>query len=220
VDREVVRRLGTKQPYLQALLRIARPVPRLVLTPASLFLKRAHLKQRVALLVKEGSMSKARTACAVLIMAVVVFTTGSLAVSAVPLQRFGEPQPLASPAAPGVALPQQQSRPGPPPQQATAAAWHSEAVRIGGAIKPPTKTQTVEPAYPPAAQTARVQGVVICNVLVGADGKVEDARVLRSIPLLDQAALDAVGQWEFSPTLQNGNPMTVVLTVTVNFMLE
>jgi protein TonB len=119
-----------------------------------------------------------------------------------------------------VALPQQQSRPGPPPQQATAAAWHSEAVRIGGAIKPPTKTQTVEPAYPPAAQTARVQGVVICNVLVGADGKVEDARVLRSIPLLDQAALDAVGQWEFSPTLQNGNPMTVVLTVTVNFMLE
>ncbi len=220
VDREVVVRLGTKQPYLQALLRIARPVPRLVLTPASLFLKRAHLKQRVALLVKEGSMSKARLACAVLIMAVVVVTVGRLAVAAVPLQRAGEPQPVATAAAPDVALPQQQSRPGPPPQPAPAAAWHPEALRVGGDIKPPAKTVDVKPVYPALAQQAKVQGVVICNVLVGLDGRVQDVRILRSIPLLDQAALDAVRQWEFSPTLQNGNPIPVVMVVTVNFTLD
>jgi TonB family protein len=220
VDREVVRRLGTKQPYLQALLRIARPVPRLVLTPASLFLKRAHLKQRVALLVKEGSMSKARLACAVLIMAVVVFIGGRLAVSAVPLQRFGEPQPVVSATAPDVALPQEQSRPGLPPQQATAPAWHSEAVRVGGTIRPPEKVVDVKAVYPAVAQAAKVQGVVICQILVGPDGKVEDARVLRSIPLLDQAALDAVRLWGFRPTLQNGNLISVVFVVTVNFTLQ
>ena len=220
VDREVVRRLGARQPYLQALLRIARPVPRLVLTPASLFLKRAHLKQRVALLVKEGSMSKARIASAVLIMATVVFTVGRLAVAAVPLQRAGEPQPVASAAAPDVALAQQQSRPGVMPQQAAEAAWHPEAVRVGGDIKPPEKVVDVKPVYPAAAQAARVQGVVLCGILVGTDGKVEDVRVLRSIPLLDQAALDAVRRWEFSPTLRNGTPIPVVFTVTVNFRLS
>ena len=75
------------------------------------------------------------------------------------------------------------------------------------------------PVYPEVALAARVQGVVICEVLVGSDGTVEDVRVLRSIPLLDQAALDAVRQWEFSPTLQNGTPIPVVFTVTVSFVL-
>ena len=47
-----------------------------------------------------------------------------------------------------------------------------------------------------------------------------DARILRSIPLLDQAALDAVRQWEYSPTLLNGVPVPVIMTVTVNFTLQ
>jgi periplasmic protein TonB len=73
--------------------------------------------------------------------------------------------------------------------------------------------------YPPIAQSARVQGVVILETLIGANGRVEDARVLRSIPLLDQAALDAVRQWEFTPTLLNGNPVPVIMTTTVQFSL-
>ena len=52
------------------------------------------------------------------------------------------------------------------------------------------------------------------------DGKVQDARVLRSIPLLDQAALDAVKQWQYTPTLLNGVPVPVIMTVTVNFTLQ
>ena len=58
-------------------------------------------------------------------------------------------------------------------------------VRVGGSIKPPVKTKDVRPQYPPIAQSARVQGVVIIEATIGPTGKVQDARVLRSIPLLD-----------------------------------
>ena len=84
----------------------------------------------------------------------------------------------------------------------------------------PTKTKNVQPVYPPIAQSARVQGVVIIEATIGADGRVKDAKVLRSIPLLDQAALDAVKQWQFTPTLLNGVPVPVIMTVTVNFTLQ
>ena len=102
--------------------------------------------------------------------------------------------------------------PPPPPPQAP--------VRVGGNIKTPTKIKDVRPVYPPIAQSARVQGVVIIEATIGADGKVKDAKVLRSIPLLDQAALDAVKQWQFTPTLLNGVPVPVIMTVTVNFTLQ
>ena len=93
-------------------------------------------------------------------------------------------------------------------------------VRVGGNIKPPVKTKDVRPQYPPIAQSARVQGVVIIEATIGPNGKVQDARVLRSIPLLDAAALDAVRQWEFTPTLLNGVPVPVIMTVTVQFTLS
>ena len=62
-----------------------------------------------------------------------------------------------------------------------------------------------------------MQGVVIIEATIGPNGKVQEAKVLRSIPLLDAAALDAVRQWEFTPTLLNGVPVPVIMTVTVNF---
>jgi protein TonB len=93
-------------------------------------------------------------------------------------------------------------------------------VRVGGAIRPPQKTKDVKPVYPAIAQSARVQGVVIIEATIGPNGKVQEAKVLRSIPLLDQAALDAVKQWEFTPTLLNGVPVPVIMTVTVNFTLQ
>jgi protein TonB len=94
------------------------------------------------------------------------------------------------------------------------------AVRIGGNIKPPTKIRDVRPNYTPEAMRARVQGVVIAEVTVDAAGMVRDARLLRSIPMLDDAALEAVRQWQFTPTMLNGAPVPVVLTVTVNFTLQ
>ena len=61
---------------------------------------------------------------------------------------------------------------------------------------------------------------MIVEVIIGRRRKVQDARILRSIPLLDQAALDAVKQWEFTPTLLNGAPVPVIMTVTVQFTLS
>jgi protein TonB len=65
-----------------------------------------------------------------------------------------------------------------------------------------------------------VQGIVIVQATIGVDGAVVDATVLRSVPLLDQAAVDAVRQWRYTPTSLNGKPVAVVMTVTVNFQLR
>jgi len=105
--------------------------------------------------------------------------------------------------------------PPPPPPPPPAA-----PVRVGGNIKPPTKVKDVKPTYPAIAQSARVQGVVIIEATIGPNGAVQEAKVLRSIPLLDAAALDAVRQWQFTPTLLNGVPVPVIMTVTVNFTLQ
>ena len=93
------------------------------------------------------------------------------------------------------------------------------ALRVGGNIKAPAKIRDVRPAYPPIARAANVTGVVILEVRIGADGRVEQAHVLKSIPLLDEAALDAVKQWEFTPTLMNGQAVPVIMIVTVNFAM-
>jgi periplasmic protein TonB len=105
--------------------------------------------------------------------------------------------------------------PPPPPPPPPAA-----PVRVGGNIKAPQKVKHVNPVYPPIAQSARVQGVVILEATIGPDGAVKDAKVLRSIPLLDASALDAVRQWQFTPTLLNGVPVPVIMTVTVQFTLQ
>ena len=82
------------------------------------------------------------------------------------------------------------------------------------------RVKNVNPVYPSIAQSARVQGVVIIEATIGPDGRVQDTKVLRSIPLLDQAAIDAVQQWTYTPTLLNGVPVPVIMTVTVNFTLR
>ena len=96
----------------------------------------------------------------------------------------------------------------------------ADAVRVGGAIKPPVKTKDVRPIYPDVAAAAEIQGVVILEATIGADGKVVQAAVLRSSPLLDAAAVDAVRQWEYAPTLVDGAAVPLIFTVTVNFTLQ
>ena len=109
-----------------------------------------------------------------------------------------------------------QAPPPPPPPPAPGTA----PLRIAGNIKPPPKTKDVRPVYPAIAQQANVQGVVIIEATISPTGTVTDAKILRSIPLLDAAALDAVRQWEFAPTLLNGVAVPVIMTVTVNFSLQ
>jgi protein TonB len=78
----------------------------------------------------------------------------------------------------------------------------------------------VAPRYPAIAQASRVEGVVILEAVISEDGSVQDVRVLRSKALLDDAAVEAVRQWRFTPTLLGGQPVPVVMTVTVSFTLK
>jgi len=94
------------------------------------------------------------------------------------------------------------------------------ARRVGGNIKAPAKLKDVSPVYPPIAASAQVQGVVIIDATIDESGRVTQATVLRSIPLLDQAAVDAVRQWIFAPTLVDGRTVPVIMTVSVNFTLQ
>ena len=93
-------------------------------------------------------------------------------------------------------------------------------MQVGGSIRRPERVHYVAPVYPALALAARRQGTVILEAVLDADGNVREARVLRSVPLLDAAALEAVQQWTFTPTLLNGEPVPVVLTVTVVFSLR
>ena len=93
-------------------------------------------------------------------------------------------------------------------------------LRVGGTVRTPQKIRDVQPVYPHLALISRREGVVIIEATIGADGRVMNASVLRSAHLLDDAALDAVRQWEFTPTLLNGVPVPVIMTVTVAFKLR
>jgi protein TonB len=89
-----------------------------------------------------------------------------------------------------------------------------------GEVKAPRLVRRIEPAYPEIARAARIEGVVILEATTDIHGRVAAVRVLRSIPLLDEAAIDAVRQWAYEPLLVNGRPRPVTFTVTVRFVLK
>jgi TonB family protein len=92
-------------------------------------------------------------------------------------------------------------------------------VRVGGNISAPRRIYYVPPVYPQSALDAEVQGTVAIEIVIGREGRVADARVVRSVTGLDEAALTAVRQWEFEPTLVDGRAVPVIHTVNVPFTL-
>lgn len=171
VDRQVVEFTENRAQYLNALLAMAGNQPALDLAPATLFLRKRHLKNRVALLLKEVTMSKrtlisfCATSCALLLAA------GGLALHTFPLE--------AAPAAP----------------QEDSKLLHS-----------------VAPRYPKAALEKRIEGAVVLEVQIDAEGHVTDAHVLSGPDELRSAALEAVLQWHYSPramTLPATNQVTI-----------
>ena len=102
----------------------------------------------------------------------------------------------------------------PPPSPSTG------PIRTGGDIHPPRKVRHVVPAYPEIARAARVQGDVVLDCTISNEGRVVDVKVLSGHALLQAAAVDAVRQWVYRPTLLNGVPVSVVMTVTVHFTLD
>lgn len=105
------------------------------------------------------------------------------------------------------------------PTQIAAAPWAAAAgaMPTGAALKPPTKTKYVKPVYPKAALDARVQGEVLLEIVIGTDGRVADARILKSIPQLDQAAIEATLAARYEPVEINGIPVKVTSMVTHTF---
>jgi len=103
--------------------------------------------------------------------------------------------------------------PPPPPQRLS-------PVRIGGQLQAPALIHRVEPIYPDFAVAAHVTGVVILEATVNERGEVTNVVVLRSRPMLDRAAIEAVKQWRYAPLLLNGRPAPFVLTVTMTFSIQ
>ena len=94
------------------------------------------------------------------------------------------------------------------------------AILAVGEVKPPRLVRRIEPAYPELAILSRVEGIVVLEATTDVYGRVTAVRVLRSIALLDAAAVDAVRQWVYEPLLVNGRPRPVTFTVTVRFVLK
>jgi TonB family protein len=91
---------------------------------------------------------------------------------------------------------------------------------VGGKVPVPDKILDVPPVYPDTARTARLQGSVDLVIVIGPGGAVENARTLaKAPPLLEQAAIAAVKQWKYRPTLVNGVPVPVTMTVRISFAL-
>jgi periplasmic protein TonB len=93
-------------------------------------------------------------------------------------------------------------------------------IRPGGLVREPRRIHYVAPAYPELARQARVEGSVVIECVIDATGRVGEARVVSGHPLLAEPALDAVRLWSYTPTLLNGVPIPVLLTVTVVFELR
>ena len=91
----------------------------------------------------------------------------------------------------------------------------------GSPLKPPTQLNKVPPVYPLSAQNDRVSGVVVVEAVISQTGCVAAAEVIRSRDLrLDWAALRAIAAWTYSPTLVDGKPVPVIMTVTATFKLQ
>jgi len=176
VDGEAVALTGNRAEYLNALLAMAGNRPVLDLAPAALFLRKRHLKNRVALLLKEVTMSKrslisfCAASCGVLIAA------GWLALHTFPLQAAPVPQ-----------------------EAAGSNLLHS-----------------VPPKYPQAARAKHIEGAVVLEVHIDAEGHVSDAKVVSGPEELRSAALEAILQWHYSPAAMT---LPAVTQVTMDFKL-
>ncbi len=128
------------------------------------------------------------------------------------LVQHASPGVLATASGPGVSLA------APPPPAPPAAP--TGPIPVGGKIRPPAKIYDVLPVYPVIARAARVQGTVRIEATIAKDGSVRDAHIIDSVKMLDAAALDAVRQWRYRPSYLNGEPIEVLMTVSVQFGLQ
>jgi len=106
-----------------------------------------------------------------------------------------------------------------PPHPPAVTAAPSGPVRVGGDVQMAKLVKKVIPEYPPLAKAARVSGVVRLLGIIAKDGTIQNLQLISGHPLLARAALDAVKQWIYQPTLLNGQPVEVIAPIDVNFTL-
>jgi periplasmic protein TonB len=116
---------------------------------------------------------------------------------------------------PGLAPPPPQPAPLPPVPSIKATPF-----RTGGQVQAANLIHQVNPVYPTLAKQTRTQGVVVMEAIISRDGSVESLRIVSGHPFLTQAAIDAVKQWKYRPTMLNGDPVDVITTITVTFTLQ
>jgi TonB family protein len=190
VDREVVLFLGERDAYLDALLYAASLRAQSGLATAPTFLRPRHLRRRVELILKEDVMSKKRLAFSAATVACAALLMAGLAGRSFPLQ------------APDYSGPS------------------GDVYRIGDGVSTPRLINKIEPEYTPEAREAKLQGSVVLAIEVGADGFVQQAQVERGLGLgLDENAVAAIRQWQFSPAMKDGQPVAVAAKVEVNYRL-
>jgi protein TonB len=107
--------------------------------------------------------------------------------------------------------------PPPPPPPPPPKVVPAEPVRVGGNVREPRPVKVVPPIYPTLASKARVSGIVVLEATLTAQGTVEEIRVISGHPLLIEAAITCVKQWQYEPTLLNGTPVAVILSARVRF---
>jgi TonB family protein len=94
-----------------------------------------------------------------------------------------------------------------------------DRIRVGGNVAPAKLIRQAKPVYPPLARQARVSGHVLFDVIINKDGTIQNIQLISGHPVLVPAAMEAVKQWVYQPTLLNGAPVEVVTKVDVNFTL-
>ena len=108
----------------------------------------------------------------------------------------------------------------PPPEPAASQAVYKSPQRVGGDVQQANLLEHRTPVYPRLAIQTRVQGVVVLEAVITKEGNIESLRVVSGHIYLVQAAVDAVRQWRYRPTLLNGEPVEVITTITVNFAIQ
>ncbi|MDQ2899575.1 MAG: energy transducer TonB [Acidobacteriota bacterium] len=94
-----------------------------------------------------------------------------------------------------------------------------QAIRVASGVQGAKLIHEVKPAYPPLARAARISGTVRIRAVIGKDGTIRDLQLISGPPLLVEAALNAVKQWVYKPTLLNGEPVEVITQIDVNYIL-
>ncbi|HEV2348407.1 MAG TPA: TonB family protein [Terriglobia bacterium] len=212
VDREVLQITEARQPYLRALIEIAAGPVMPLTVPAPELMQENQLTQRIALMMKETSMSKLRLVFSFSIALTTLFLTAQVAVRAFPLK--ARPILLAAPAARVESLAngeqtEESSAPTEKPAEQKAIPTHTS--QDVPKLRPIFK---VNPIYPPLAKMAKIEGIVELEITVEKNGDVSDLKVESGHPLLAKAALEAVRQWKYAAQAH-----AVQSTVKVNFTL-